>query len=249
LRFSTDSFSLKPILTPIRRFFWEDDPLFWSPLISLGLALAAPEAQPETASLAGHVANNVVVYPGKPQLRVTVPSAATYLGGDRFTLKELTDCEMHIFVEADANRRVRRFYWVHFESYLPSRPTDHMTYGDSDRRSKAWGMTIWTATEPALTSRSPRAGSDTEHFRNIIRRAGYTMPPGMMTARLVRLLDDPKDTGYGRHELMIIYGEDLASAGLTYDDVTTNGEPNARWAALEKPLLERAAKALQVAAP
>ena len=220
--------------------------LFWSTLVSLGLALAAPQAQPRTSGLTGHVAGNLVVYPGKPELRVTVPATARYLGAERFILKGLTECEMHIFFEADAKRRVRRFYWVHFESYLPSRPTDHMTYGDTDRRSEAWGTTIWTMTEPALTSRTPRPGSDTEHFRNIIRRAGYTMPPGMMAARLVRLLDDPKNTGYGRHELMMIYGEDLAPTGLTYDDVTTKGDPNAKWAKLEEPLLRRAVNAFHV---
>jgi len=67
-----------------------------------------------------------------------------------------------------------------------------------------------------------------------------------MAARLVRLLDDPKNTGYGRHELMMIYGEDLAPTGLTYDDVTTKGDPNAKWAGLEKPLLARAVKAFHV---
>ena len=72
------------------------------------------------------------------------------------------------------------------------------------------------------------------------------MPPGMMTVRLVRLLDDPKGTGYGRRELMMIYGEDMAPTGLTYEAVTTKGEPNARWAALEKPLLKRAIKAFHV---
>ena len=221
---------------------------FWLAVASIGLALAAPQAQPRTLTLAGHVERNRVVYPAKPELRVTVPSTATYLGGDRFILKELTDCEMHIFVEADASRRVRRFYWVHFESYLASRPTDHMTYGDIDRRSEAWGTTIWTRTEPARSSRWPQPGSDTEHFRNIIRRAGYTMPAGMMTARLVRLLDDPRNTGYGRRELMMIYGEDLAPTGLTFNDVTTNGEPNDRWAVLEKPLLKRAEKAFHVVA-
>jgi hypothetical protein len=222
--------------------------MFRSVLVSVGVAVAALQAHPPSLIPAGHAARNLVVYPGKPELRVSVPSTATYLGSDRFVLKELTDCEMHIFVEADANRNVRRFYWVHFESYLASKPTDHMTYGDTDRRSQAWGKTIWVSTEPARTARSPRPGSDTEHFRNIIRRAGYTMPAGMMTARLARLLDDPKDTGYGRHELMMIYGEDLSHAGLIYGDVTTNGGPNARWAQLEKPLLRRAVKAFHVTA-
>jgi len=45
----------------------------------------------------------------------------------------------------------------------------------------------------------------------------------------------------------MLYGEDLASSGLTYDDVTTKGETNDRWAALEKPLLKRAIEAFHFA--
>lgn len=209
-----------------------------------GVALAAPLGQPTT--LTAHVERNVTTYPGRPAVRVTVSRSATYAGGDRFILKELSDCEMHVFVEADANRRIRRFYWVHLETYLPSRAHEHMTYGDIDRRFKAWGQTIWIRTEPANTSRTAQPGSDTAHFRNIIRRAGYTLPPAMMTARLVRLLDDPRDTGYGRRELMIIYGEDLALARLSYDDVVSNDQPNVRWTVLEKPLLDRALRSVRM---
>lgn len=216
--------------------------MVWSVLLSLGLALAMPDALP----LAGRVERNAVTYPAEPHLRVTVPAAAKYVGADRFILKELSDCEMHIFVEADADRRVRRFYWVHFESNLPSRPEERMHYVDTDRRSTLWGTTVWISTEPARTSLTPRPASDAEHFRNIVRNAGYTMPPGMATVRLVRLLDDPKGTGYGRRELMMLFGEDLTSSGLAFEDVTTNGKPNTRWAALEKPLLERAVKAFEV---
>jgi hypothetical protein len=45
---------------------------------------------------------------------------------------------------------------------------------------------------------------------------------------------------------MMIYGEDLAAAGLTHDDVTTNGEPNQRWTALEGALVSRAESAFEV---
>jgi hypothetical protein len=218
-----------------------------SALLLAGVTLMTPGASRPAEPVAAQVKGNVVDYPGAPRLRVTVPAAARYLGADRFILKGVSDCEMHIFVEADAAHRVRRFYWVHFESSLPSKPEEHMHYADTDRRSTRWGSTIWISTEPAQTSRTPRPGTDTEHFRAIIRKAGYTMPPAMMTARLVRLLDDPKGTGYGRRELMLLYGEDMAAQGLAYDEVTTNGTANARWHKLEGPLLNRAEKAFDVA--
>ncbi len=221
--------------------------MFWSVLAILGIAWAAPDIPSPIQTPSARVERNIVIYPGEPRLRVSVPSTAKYIGADRFILKELSDCEMHIFVDADANRRVRRFYWVHFESNLPSKPNDRMNYADIDRRAKFWGSTIWVRTRPSLMSRTPKPGSDTDHFRSIVRNAGYEMPPGMMTARLVRLLDDPKGTGYGRQELMLIYGEDLTVTGLTFDDLMTNGEPNSRWVTLEEPLLERAVKAFHVA--
>lgn len=221
--------------------------MFRSVLLLAGLILMTPAASHPAEPVAAHAKRNIVDYPGAPRLRVRVPAAAKYLGADRFILKDISDCEMHIFVEADADHRVRRFYWVHFESNLPSRPQDRMHYADTDRRSTRWGSTIWISTEPAQMTRTPRPGTDTEHFRAIIRNAGYTMPPAMMTVRLVRLLDDPKGTGYGRRELMLLYGEDMAAHGLTYDDVTTNGAANARWHEVEGPLLNRAEKAFDVA--
>lgn len=220
--------------------------MHWSTLVALAAVTTAPVAQVPTETPAARVERNVVDRPGRPEIRVTVPAGAKYLGADRFVLKELSDCEMHIFVEADADRRVRRFYWVHFESNLPTRPDDRMHYGDTDHRSRIWGKTVWTSFEPARMTRVPRPGSDTEHFRAIISNAGYSMPAGMMTARLVRLLDDPHDTGFGRREVMMLYGEDLAASGLTFDDVTTDGKPNSRWAALEQPLLRRASHAFRM---
>jgi hypothetical protein len=67
-----------------------------------------------------------------------------------------------------------------------------------------------------------------------------------MNLRMVQLLDDPKGTGHGRNELMLIYSEDLEPTGKTLAELTTNGEPNANWAPLEKGLVERAVKAFSI---
>ena len=212
-------------------------------LLSLVLAVPALHAQPVAPDMSARVEEHRVERPG---LRVSVPRGATYLGADRFVLKQLTDCEMHVFVEADAARRVRRFYWVHFETYLPSRPESRFTYGDTDRRTRLWGEAAWISARPAQSSKVPRAGWDTEHFRAMIRRAGYIMPAEFLTVRLVRLLDDPKGTGYGRHELMLIYGEDIAPGMPGYADLTTNNTVNDRWARVEPALVRRAARAFAV---
>lgn len=194
----------------------------------------------------GQVAGTTVTHPISPTLRVGVPENAVYVGSDRFILKALTDCEMHVFVEADAQRHVRRFYWVHFETYLPTRPESRFTYGEIDQRTELWGAAGWVRAQPAQMARIPAAGSDTEHYRNLIKRAGYIMPPELMTVRLVRLLDDPKGTGYGREELMLVYGEDMAPSKVKAEEVMTDGKTNARWRDFEPALIERGVASFRV---
>jgi len=64
--------------------------------------------------------------------------------------------------------------------------------------------------------------------------------------RLVRLLDDPKDTGNGRKELMIIYSEDLAPTGKRLSELVSDDKPTPAFAPLQEGLVERAAKAVTV---
>jgi len=213
----------------------------------LGMGSASASAQ-VPATLEGRAEANAVVHPGAPPLRVRVPEGAAYVGGERFNLYGVADCEIHVFVEADADRRIRRFFWVQYESYLPSRPDARYDYGESDRRMELWGAAAWARSFIIDTGRAPRPGSDTERVREIVTRAGYTAPPYLMAVRLVRLLDDPQGTGYGRRELMLIYAEDMAPSGTTPAEVITDGAPNSRWAPLEGPLIERAAAAFAVEA-
>jgi len=57
----------------------------------------------------------------------------------------------------------------------------------------------------------------------------------------VHLLDETK-----RKELMIIYGEDLASTGLTAADLQEGGKAHDRWPAIEKGLIERAQQKIAI---
>jgi hypothetical protein len=176
---------------------------------------------------------------------VRVPKTATYVGSDRFDLYGVADAEMHLFVEADASKRVKNLYWIQFEHYWPSKPDLTHDY-TGDQRTQQWGTTTWLRGGPSSTAGAPRPGSDTEHARAILERAGYTAPPEVMNLRMVLLLDDPKGTGHGRDELMLIYSEDLAPSGKTLAELTTDGKPNATWAPVERGLIERATKAFSV---
>jgi hypothetical protein len=209
--------------------------------------LAAPEASAVPTPEA-QVSGRSVFHP-REGLTVRVPANAVYLGAERFALYGVADCEIHLFVEAGRNRRVRRLYWVHFESYLPSQPDGRFTYGEIDRRMGLLGGFTWVRGSLMDTTRPPRrAGSDSERVRTMIARAGYTLPPYLASARLVRLLDDPKGTGYGRRELMMIYAEDLAELGITRDEAVRDDPENRLREPFAAKTIARAAAAFRVKA-
>jgi hypothetical protein len=170
-----------------------------------------------------------------PRMHIQVPAAAKYLGAERWDLYDIADCEVHVFVEAGADRIVKRLYWIQFEGYLP-----HVTYTydySKDEPRSIQGLDFWTRARFGPTDAPNRAGSDREHVYRMIAHAGYTLPPQMMNVRLVHLLDDAK-----RRELMLIYSEDLAPTGFTPDTLQHGDEPAPEWQALQKTLLEHAAR-------
>ena len=57
-----------------------------------------------------------------PAVKITVPKEARYAGADRWILFGVADCEIHVYFEADANKQIKRVYWIQFEGYLPSKP-------------------------------------------------------------------------------------------------------------------------------
>jgi hypothetical protein len=159
-----------------------------------------------------------------PALGVEVPAQAEYLGVDRFVLLGIADCELHVYVEADAGRNVRRLYWIQREGYLPSRPELHHAY-DSPRHATLGGLDFYVDTW--VSPEKPQAfepDSDVTHMRELVRARGYALPPRMRSVRFVHLLDAAK-----RNELMIIYAEALPAE--------------------EAGIVERAAQRVKIGAP
>jgi hypothetical protein len=180
------------------------------------------------------VEGNTITSDRDPRVTVILPEAVAYVGADRWPLYDIADCELHVFVEADAKKKVQRLYWVQFEGYLPTKPEMSYQYDSPDHTTiGAWDFYVdtWVRANDAST----RAGSDREHVQALIRAKRYKMPAGMMYVRLVHLLDQQR-----RRELMIIYGEDLAPTGFTAADLDKGGNANSRWPEIAKGLVERA---------
>jgi hypothetical protein len=189
------------------------------------------------------VDGNVITSERDPKVRIELPKSAQYVGADRWVLYDIADCELHAFVEVDAQKNVQRLYWVQFESYIPSRPELAHTY-DSPRHANIAGMDFYVDTWVRAKDAETRRGSDREHIEALIRAKGYKMPVGMMYVRLVHLLDPQK-----RKELMIIYGEDLKPTGFTAAELDDRGKAHNRWPAIENGLVERAKKKIVIETP
>lgn len=188
----------------------------------------------QTAPPVRKVLDNVVTSERDPAVRIELPKAAQYVGADRWVLYGIADCELHAFVEADAQKNVQRLYWIQFEGYLPSRPDLRHTY-DSPKHTTIGGMDFYVDTWVRAKGATTESGSDREHIEALVRARGYRMPEAMMYVRLVHLLDEEK-----RKEFMIIYGEDLAATGLTADELSEGGKAHDRWPGIADAMIGHA---------
>jgi hypothetical protein len=186
------------------------------------------------------VENNVIISERDPKVRIELPKSVQYVGADRWVLYDIADCELHAFVETDREQNVQRLYWVQFEGYLPSKPDLHHQY-DSPRHATIGELDFYVDTGTGTQNERVKPGSDTEHIRTLLRTRGYKMPAETMYVRFVHLLDEQK-----RKELMIIYGEDLASIGFTDADLKKGGKAYDQWPAIEKSLVERGEKKITI---
>jgi hypothetical protein len=204
-------------------------------LTCLATFLAAQTTAPERK-----VERNAIFSAHDPNVRVQFPDSVQYVGADRWNLYDVADCELHGFVDSDAQKNVQRLYWVQFEGYLPSKPDLAHQY-DSPRHTTIGDLDFYVDTWVRPKGAETQKGSDRQHIEELIRLKGFNMPAGMMYVRLVHLLDERK-----RKELMIIYGEDLAPTGFSAADLSQGGSAFGQWPAIEKGLLQRAGQKITI---
>ena len=182
------------------------------------------------------VSGSQIASPHDPKATIHLPTGAHYLGGVRWPLFGIADCEVHVFVQANAHRVVQHLYWVQFEGFLPELPQLAHTYHDGVKT--LWGTDFYVRADFGPTNGVPKAGSDAEHVAQLVTAAGYTMPAAILNLRLVHLLDDKQ-----RRELMIIYMEDASLSDVgSWKDLLPGGNKAEEWPALKETLTARVQK-------
>jgi hypothetical protein len=104
-----------------------------------------------------------------PVVRVTLPKEARYVGADRWILYDIADCEIHLFVEADADKNVKRWYWIQFEGYIPSRPELKYKPKDDKRIETIGGLDFQVRARFGPSTDTPQPNSDSERVMKLLR--------------------------------------------------------------------------------
>lgn len=164
-----------------------------------------------------------------------------YVGSQSFILYDVANAEQHFFVDADNQGRIKRFYWVQFEGYLPN--NTHAYQYKSTKTINIGGLDFIADAYARNVKENPgRPNSDGSRARSFLESKGFRLASDdILSQRLVHLIDETK-----RDELMIIYLEDLGWTGLTAADLSPNGKAAARWEQMAKDLLERAVKGIKI---
>ena len=161
---------------------------------------------------------------------------------DNRVLFGVADCELYFFAEAGRDGTIRRYYWVQFEGYAPSRPELHYTSALPVVQLGGLDFHVLARFGPGA-GEVPKPGSELEHLLPLIAAKGLKLPPGIVNVRFQHFHDER------RKELMIIYGEDVALSGVTLAELRDGEMPSARWPAVEAAIIARAAKRLKIGRP
>lgn len=208
------------------------------PFANIGASPPASLARSQAAAEpARTVKGQVLTSAAMPAIRIEFDKAFKYVGNQDFILYDVARAEQHFFVDADKEGRIKRFYWVQFEGYLPSN-THTYRYKTNNPVTIA-GLTFTTdAAARNMKINVSRPDSDGSRARTFLESKGYRMAgDDVLLQRMVHLVDDAK-----RNELMIIYMEDLSELGLKASDLGKGGRAESQWEEVSKQLLARALK-------
>jgi hypothetical protein len=194
-------------------------------------------APPVTRKVSGRVLTSKDI----PAVQIEFDKAFKYAGAQSFVLYNVANAEQHFFVDADKDGRIKRFYWIQFEGYLPD--NTHTYNYNSPKIVNSGGFDFFADSYArSLTGNLGRPDSDGNRARAFLAAKGFKMASTeVMYQRLVHLVDERK-----RNELMIIYAEDLTGSGLTAADLNEGGSARARWPEISQGLLDRALKNMKV---
>lgn len=195
------------------------------------VVVASQENTESAAAAARSVTGQVLTSTALPTVRLEFDEQFKYVGQQSFVLYGVAHAEQHFFVDADAERRIKRLYWIQFEGYLPS--NSHSYQYKINKQVNLGGLTFIADTfaRSSVGTGKDRPDSDLGKAEALLESKGYRIERNsLVLQRLVHLIGAAR-----RDELMIIYVEDLGEP-VTAADLN----------ALADGLVERAARNMTI---
>ncbi len=189
------------------------------------LASSTPVSQ---AAPLREVNGGTLISTANPAASFVLDEAFRYAGGQSIDIFKVAAAEQYFFLDAGADRSIRRFYWIQFEHYYPSN-TDTYDYSGIAQKPVAIGRLAFMGdvrVSPDYFTTDDPPGSDSKAAADFLRAKGFKLDGAFVTLRLFHLPDATK-----RRELMIIYGEILpssASAERATSEITAHARANIR---------------------
>src|SRR5437773_4543528 len=193
-------------------------PIIFAAVVAFTLIAGGQTNQAPSPAITRTVSRQVLTSKENPSVRLEFNKAFKYVGSQSFVLYDVANAEQHFFVDADKDGRIKRFFWIQFEGYLPTnthsynyKPTKVVRLGGFEFIADAYPR--------SLKGDLGRPDSDGNRARAFLANKGYKMAgTEFISQRLVHLVDAAR-----RNELMIIYVEDLSDTGLTAADLSEGG--------------------------
>jgi len=210
-------------------------------ILALSLLFVAFSVCAETLMPRRTVTGNTVLSKADPDARIEILQPAAYVGAVRFALYDVADCEIHLFVDTDASKKVRRLYWVQYEAYLAEHPTlkyeKHPAYSPTALN----GLPFHQRARFGQSSDTPQPGSDAERAFALLAEKGYSLPAETVNVTYKHFLDATM-----RKEVLLMVIEDMALTGTSFSQLVVNNELQPAWKPVADKLLERAPKAFRI---
>ncbi|MGE3466928.1 MAG: hypothetical protein AB7J13_08345 [Pyrinomonadaceae bacterium] len=194
-------------------------------------------AQPAKRTVKG----NILTSSDLPKVAVSVDAKFRYLGKFDFVIPNMATGQRYIFVDADAQKRVRRMFIAQFEAILPD-SAEFYRY-DFSRAGKIGSIPFRHNTYAFGNSEQRKTNPDGEGVLTVdfLQKKGFSLSDEWMMSRFVTVPDKEK-----KHEMILFYLEEVAPTGQSVSKFYVDDRSTDIWKEISIGLTERSKAAFKV---
>lgn len=201
-----------------------------------GAACVAAQDDPSSRSFV----DGVLISLENPRLAIKPAVDFEFVGRHPFRIRDVAAGERFVFVDADEDR-AERLLLVQFEAFLPG--VDNFFRYDLSSSPVVAGYPFRSNGFAFDLSESRRRDPRNESSltADFLEERGLALPDQWMMWRSLTVPDPER-----RSEIIFFYVEDVASVGLTLDDLYQDERATEAWRSIQTDLRERAGEAFVV---